>query len=83
MAINISSEIIIKFSDKKLAQVYLNSLNPESKEKFSHRSSIKLTLIDNNLKILIASKDVTAFRATINSYLNWIRIIDGIVEITK
>ncbi|MFX1450173.1 MAG: KEOPS complex subunit Pcc1 [Promethearchaeota archaeon] len=80
---NISSEIIIEFLDEKIAEVYLNSLNPESEESFSHRSNIKLFLKKNKLKILIDAKDITAFRATLNSYLNWIKIINDIVEMTN
>ncbi|NVM03203.1 MAG: hypothetical protein HWN67_12755 [Candidatus Helarchaeota archaeon] len=80
---NICCEIIIDFFNEIIAQIYFNSLNPESDESFSHRSSTKLILMGNKLKISIDARDVTALRATVNSYLNWIKIIEGIVEITK
>lgn len=83
MVKQICSEIIFDFLNEKIAQIYFNSLNPESDESFSHRSSTKLILMGNKLKISIDAKDTTAFRATLNSYINWIKIIEGIVEITK
>ncbi len=83
MVKKICSEIIFDFFNEKIAQIYFNSLNPESDESFSYRSSTKLMLMGNKLKISIDAKDTTAFRATLNSYINWIKIIEGIVEITK
>ena len=83
MSKNITSEIILEFNDKNTAQVYLNSLLPEKDELSRNRSQTELQLIDKKLKISFFATDITALRAAINSYLNWLKIIDGIVEITK
>ena len=77
----INSEIIIEFINKNLAQIFFNSLISEVEESSRCRSQTELSLVNNKLKILIYAKDVTAFRANINSYLNWIKIIDDIIQI--
>ena len=83
MSKNITSEIILEFNDKNTAQVYLNSLLPEKDELSRNRSQTELQLIDKKLKICFFATDITALRAAINSYLNWLKIIEGIVEISK
>jgi tRNA threonylcarbamoyladenosine modification (KEOPS) complex Pcc1 subunit len=80
---SINSEITINFPDENVAQIYFNSLIPEQSNISHHRSQIKLFLEKNSLKISISATDITAFRATVNSYINWIRIINGMVEITN
>ena len=83
MSKNLTSEIILELKDKKTAQVYLNSLLPEKDELSRHRSQVDLQLIDNKLKISFLATDITALRASVNSYFNWLKIIEVIVEMTK
>lgn len=79
----IKSNIEFEFKDQNIAQIYLKSLLPEKSESSRHRSQTELFLKNNILKISISATDITAFRAAINSYINWVRIIDGIVDLTR
>jgi len=80
---NINSEIEIEFEDNNTARIYLNSLLPEKYESSRHRSRSELVLKNKILKISISATDITAFRASINSYINWIKIIDGIMTLRR
>ncbi|MHA1298781.1 MAG: KEOPS complex subunit Pcc1 [Candidatus Helarchaeota archaeon] len=83
MVKKIISDIIIELSDHNTAKLYLNSLLPEKNEISHHRSQTQLFLKNNKLKISISATDITAFRASVNSYINWIKIIDSIIDVAE
>lgn len=83
MVKEINNNITIEFYNDRIAQIYFNSLLPESIEPFRQRAHSELFLLNNKLKISISAKDITALRATVNSYLNWIKIINDIIEIAE
>ncbi len=74
----IKADISVKFEDSKTAEVFFNALYPETLKTFTNRSSISMQQEENRIQFTIHAKDVTAFRATINSYLIWMRVLQSI-----
>ncbi len=76
----ISEELIIKTKNpKKLKEL----LNLEMARKDFKRSESKIT-IDSKakvLKITILAKDITAYKATINNYINLLELIKKTYEV--
>ena len=74
----INAEISVKFADSKTAEIFFNALYPETLKTFTDRSKISIRKEEDSLEFKIDAKDVTAFRATINSYLIWMRVLHSI-----
>jgi len=77
----IKAEISIKFDDSELAEKFFISLQPESLSGPSDRSSVLLKQQNDSIRLLIDAKDITAFRATLNSYLVWMRVLLSIASL--
>jgi len=60
------------FNNSKEADLILNVLNPEIKNKIP-KSKVKLEKIENKLCLEIRSSDISSLRAASNSYLRWIK----------
>ncbi|MHA1264213.1 MAG: KEOPS complex subunit Pcc1 [Candidatus Helarchaeota archaeon] len=72
---DIKAQISINFSTLKIIEHIFNALQPETRTKFSDRSTIQISKAHNSIQLNIEAKDITAFRATINSYLIWLRTL--------
>ncbi|HIH98184.1 MAG TPA: hypothetical protein HA346_04175 [Thermoplasmata archaeon] len=66
-----SAEIDIAFEKEEDAELVMQSLSPETKDK-NPRSSVEIATSGKMLKLKIEAKDTPALRATCNSYLRWI-----------
>jgi tRNA threonylcarbamoyladenosine modification (KEOPS) complex Pcc1 subunit len=76
----ISEELIIKTKNpKKLKEL----LNLEMARKDFKRSESKITIDSKKkaLKITILAKDITAYKATINNYINLLELIKKTYEV--
>jgi len=76
----IKEELIIKTSNpKKLKEL----LGLEMKRKEFKRSSSKITILTKPkaIKIIIEAKDITAYKATINNYINLLELIKKTYEV--
>ncbi|UCE12346.1 MAG: hypothetical protein JSV04_09100 [Candidatus Heimdallarchaeota archaeon] len=62
----------ICFDSEDQAQIIYASLSPEIQEHRFERSSVSLTLNNQELLILITAQDTNAAKATISSILRWI-----------
>ena len=60
----------------------LEALRPEIK-KFSHRSKVDLDREGLKIVVRVESKDTTALRATLNTYLRWINSTIDSLEVLK
>jgi tRNA threonylcarbamoyladenosine modification (KEOPS) complex Pcc1 subunit len=78
---NIKAEISIKFENAKIAENFFISLQPESLGGLSDRSNVFMEQVNDSIRFLIDAKDVTAFRATLNSYLVWMRVLLSIASL--
>ncbi|NVM55023.1 MAG: hypothetical protein HWN66_15060 [Candidatus Helarchaeota archaeon] len=75
---NIRADISVKFTDPKTAESFFVALQPETLKTFTDRSTISIKKENDIIQFNIDAKDVTAFRATVNSYLIWMRILASI-----
>lgn len=74
----ISSNLVIKTKDaKKLKQLLELEINRKSYD----RSESKMTIKGKDLVIDIYCKDVTAYKATINHYINLLELIKKTYEV--
>jgi tRNA threonylcarbamoyladenosine modification (KEOPS) complex Pcc1 subunit len=78
----IQSEVFIKTSTK-LQNIIIKALKPESETPSSNRSNTIIKKIDGGILIISTASDITALRASLNSYLRWIQGIVNMVEKIK
>jgi len=69
---HVKAEFKIKFKSSTDAKVVLKSIEPELQTAPSDRSSVKVNLDGNILKLIIDAEDTPSLRASVNSYLRWI-----------
>jgi len=69
---HLKAEFKIKFESVNDARVVLKSIEPEIQTSPSERSSVKVNLDGNTLKLIIDAEDTPSLRASVNSYLRWI-----------
>ena len=68
----LDAEIALDFSTENEASVIFHAINPETKEVASERARTTITQDGNVLHIKIEAEDLTAMRASMNSFLAWI-----------
>lgn len=78
---SVETELEIEFEDSKQAQVILKSLKPELSGSPSDRTSVKMKIHDCTLKIIIQAQDSASLRASVNSYLRWIKLSDELLNL--
>ena len=78
---NIKAEVTIKFDNSSTAEIFLHSLQPESLNDLTDRSSVLMEQVNDSIRFMITAKDITAFRATLNSYLIWTRMLLSITSL--
>ena len=79
----IRSTLEFQFKTPELCNYSYNSILPEFEVQKSKRSTISLKKEENSLIFSIESKDITAFRATINEIISFGRIFEGVVNIVN
>ncbi len=65
-----------------VAEVAVPAISPEANRELP-RTSTSISYTDDGALIHIEAKDTTALRAAINSYLECIRVIEDIGNLTK
>lgn len=72
-----STVITLHFPSKKRLETVLKALKPETETHPStRRSKVKVTSKQNSLILNFEAEDTSALRASINSYLRWIMLIN-------
>jgi KEOPS complex subunit Pcc1 len=72
-----STEITLHFPSKKRLEMILKALKPETEmHPPTRRSNVKVTSEQNSLILNFEANDTSALRASINSYLRWIILIN-------
>ncbi|MHA1906200.1 MAG: KEOPS complex subunit Pcc1 [Candidatus Thorarchaeota archaeon] len=66
------ASLLIDVDDSKLVDVLYSAIKPETESVSSDRATAHLTKEGNQLQISIDASDLTALRASMNSYLAWI-----------
>ncbi len=77
----IKSTLEFQFETLELCNYSYNSILPEFKGQKLKRSTISLKKEQNSLIFLIESRDITAFRASINEIISFGRIFEGVLNI--
>ena len=77
----IETELEIEFKTPKDAEIVLKSIKPEIKGSPSDRSSVCIDVHENTLRISIDAKDTASFRASLNSYLRWIKLSYEVINL--
>lgn len=71
----------IELEDSDEARIIYNSIRPEISYARNERSTTEIELDNNIIVIKILSKDVVSLRASINSYVRWIKLSSEILKI--
>ncbi len=69
-------EIKIYFKNKKNAENFLESIKTELNNK--ERTKINANVKNNIVIIIIKSKDITALRASVNTFLRYAQLVEKI-----
>ncbi|MFW9946249.1 MAG: KEOPS complex subunit Pcc1 [Candidatus Odinarchaeota archaeon] len=77
----IKSTVEFNFKNSHLCEISYNSFLPELDAKKSKRSNISIEKKDKSLIFKIESKDITAYRATINEIIGFGKIISNSLRI--
>lgn len=69
--------ISLYFPSRKRLEIVLKALKPEiERHQFMRRSKVSVSSKQNSLILNFEAEDTSALRASINSYLRWIMLIN-------
>lgn len=74
--------IRLKTLPKGQQHLLLKVLTPETVKQVTSRSKVSIEIEGEGLTIQVEARDTSALRATLNSYLRWIVLIQDICRIT-
>ena len=77
----ITSHVTLTFKDDHLARIIEESLRPEIEMDIGQRSTTSLQRKSNTIDITITAPDTTSMRASMNSLLRWVSMIQRIHNI--
>lgn len=75
--------IRLELSSKRQLEILLKALLPETRKPTTSRSRISIEGKDKTLIIRIETKDTSALRATLNSYLRWAALAKDTYEFAE
>lgn len=79
----IETEIEIEFENPEEAKIVLGSIKPEINGSPSDRTVVNVNVQESKLKMVIHAQDTTSFRASVNSYLRWIKLSKEVIDLKK
>jgi len=77
----VETELEIDFENPRDAKIVLGSIKPEISGSPSDRTSVSVDIRDSTLKIVINAQDTASFRASLNSYLRWIKLSKEVINL--
>jgi KEOPS complex subunit Pcc1 len=77
----VETELEIEFDNPRETEIVLGSIKQEINGSPSGRTSVSIDIHDNTLKIIINAKDTASFRASLNSYLRWIKLSKEVINL--
>lgn len=77
----VETELEIEFFSPEEADIVLRSIKPEINGSPSDRTSVCVEIYESTLKIVIDAKDTASFRASLNSYLRWIKLSNEVINL--
>jgi len=70
----------LRFPSEEEARIVYDALNPETAASSARRSKVQVTQEKRHLTLLFESKDTVALRASINSYLTWLMLLNDVYK---
>ena len=77
----VETELEIDFESPRDAKIVLESIKPEINGSPSDRTSVSVDIRDSTLKIVFNAQDTASFRASLNSYLRWIKLSKEVINL--
>jgi KEOPS complex subunit Pcc1 len=81
--VGVESKLEIEFENPDEVNIILGSIKPEVNGSPSDRTSVNINTNKSTLKISIRAEDTASFRASLNSYLRWIKLSSEILNLRK
>ena len=75
--------ICLSFSSEKQMKVVLEALKPETKTSATRRSKVQIKSEGNKLTLKFKSRDTSALRAAINSYLRQVSMLVDLLKLVE
>jgi len=76
-----STVITLHFPSRKRSEMVLKALKPEiERHQFMRRSRVNVSSKQSSLILSFEAEDTSALRASINSYLRWIMLINDSLQ---
>lgn len=76
----IVDKMSIDMRTEENAAIFYDAFIPELATMPTRRSSLEINQQNNRIIFDLKAKDITAFRATVNSILQFANVVDGLVE---
>jgi len=73
-----SATIKLEFSSSRNAKIFFDALKPETESPATPRSNVRISQIASLLILSFEASDTTALRASLNSYLSWLHLLNDI-----
>ncbi len=77
----VETELEIEFDTPQEAEIVFGSIKQEINGSPFDRTSVNIDIYDDTLKIVINAKDTASFRASLNSYLRWIKLSKEVINL--
>ncbi len=71
----------LSFPSEKISKIVIKALEPETKTTPTHRSRVRIKEERRSLTLKFEAKDTTALRASVNSYLRWIALVNEVCSV--
>jgi KEOPS complex subunit Pcc1 len=75
-----SAVVRLRFPSEEETRIVYDALNPETAASSARRSKVQVTQERRDLTLLFESKDTVALRASINSYLTWLMLLNDVYK---
>ncbi|RJS76149.1 hypothetical protein CW712_02495 [Candidatus Bathyarchaeota archaeon] len=78
-----SAVIHVGFRSEKIAETIQKALDPETRSPATYRCKVQVKRTGRMLTLIFDARDTTALRASVNSYLSWLRLLKDVCERVK
>ena len=73
----------LSFPSEKISKIVIQALKPETKTTPTQRSKVRIGGKGRRLTLSFEAKDTTALRASVNSYLRWIVLVNDACSVLE
>jgi len=73
-----SAIVRLRLPSERKSSIIQRALKPEAEASLSHRSKVQVKREGRTLTLIFESADTTALRASVNSYLSWLQLLNDV-----